>query len=264
MILRTRYFVDMWQTYVNMVEGYRHRRYFFSREFVDIISYLVNGLISLVIIHRDHLNQAFPLLPWLHSTEACEHIFGMARQLVKDFTAMDFYYMLPKLEVTVREAALNGHRLDSEMKACASGYNHTYLDSHDIDLLSLVIFPSDAQIEALAQEAAEEAESLISILGILPQSLYHPFHHNPFPPISTWYHDEPETESINDDNETECGMPAVTRLIRQFEEPPFFSSLADSDQGQLDNLTNAAIAVAVEDHINMYDITLHLFYCDFC
>ena len=111
---------------------------------------------------------------------------------------------------------------DSEMKACASGYNHTYLDSHDIDLLSLVIFPSDAQIEALAQEAAEEAESLISILGILPQSLYHPVHHNPLPPISTWYHDEPETESINDDNETECGMPAVTQLIRQFEEPPFF------------------------------------------
>lgn len=177
---------------------------------------------------------------------------------------MDFYYMLPKLEVTVREAALNGHRLDSEMKACASGYNHTYLDSHDIDLLSLAIFPSDAQIEALAQEAADEAESLISILGILPQSLYHPFHHNPLPPISTWYHDEPETESINDDNEAECGMLAVTQLIRQFEEPPFFSSLADSDQGQLDNLTNAAIAVAVEDHINMYDITLRLFYCDSC
>jgi hypothetical protein len=260
MVLRTRYFVDMWQTYVNMVEGYRNRRYFLSREFVDIISYLVNGLISLIVIHRDHLNQAFPLLPWLHSTEACEHIFGMARQLVKDFTAMDFYHMLPKLEVKVREAALNGSRQDSEMKACASGYNHTYLDSHDIDLLSLAIFPSDAQIEALAQEAAEEAESLISILGILPQSLYHPYHDNPLPPISTWYRDEPETvtvmESGDNDDEAECGMRAVTRLIRQFEEPPFFSSLTDSDQGQLDNLTNAAIAVAVEDHIKMYDIRL--------
>ena len=30
MVLRTRYFVDMWQTYVNMVEGYRHRHYLLS------------------------------------------------------------------------------------------------------------------------------------------------------------------------------------------------------------------------------------------
>ena len=87
LVLRTRYFLDAWETYLNH-SGYKRSQYFLSREAVDIARIIIEGYIALVIIHRDHLPDPFPLLPWLHSTEACEHGFGEARKIVKDFTML--------------------------------------------------------------------------------------------------------------------------------------------------------------------------------
>lgn len=173
LVLRAYFFVTMWKKYIDTAPAYASnpRLYFMSRESVDIIQFLVHGLIALIVIHRDHLPDIYPLTPWLHSTEGCEHIFGMARQIIKDFTMLDFIHMVPKLGVKLREVLLNARRKPEEMRTIAAGYNHTYLDKHDIDLLELARFPTELQVTTIASEAAEEAESLILQLGILPSTV---------------------------------------------------------------------------------------------
>ncbi|KAJ3817168.1 hypothetical protein F5880DRAFT_1618539 [Lentinula raphanica] len=61
MLLRARYFVNMWVTHLDHCPGYT-----------------LNGLISLVIVHRDFYPK-IPLIPHLHSTEPCEHNDTQAR-----------------------------------------------------------------------------------------------------------------------------------------------------------------------------------------
>ena len=92
----------------------------------------------------------YPLLPWLHSTEPCEHVFGLCRQILQDFTMHDFQFMIPKLFIRLREAALFGPSHLSDGKERASGYTHNYRDTRDIDLNALSTFPSDHEIQEAA------------------------------------------------------------------------------------------------------------------
>ncbi|KAJ6600651.1 hypothetical protein B0H10DRAFT_2230917 [Mycena sp. CBHHK59/15] len=96
LVLRARYFLDSWSSFLDLA-GYSKSLYFLSREAVDIVRIIIEGYLALIYVHRDHIDGIFPLLPWLHSSEACEHIFGESRRIVKDFTMLDFLYMIPKL-----------------------------------------------------------------------------------------------------------------------------------------------------------------------
>lgn len=124
-----------------------------------------------MIVHHDHVIGLAPLIPWLHSSEACEHVFGEAHQVVKDFTLLDFIYMVPKLHIRLRQAILCA--LASDPKAHASGYCHTYFDYTGINLQALVMYPSDNEINEAAWIATEEADSLVALLGIVPGQLHH-------------------------------------------------------------------------------------------
>ena len=181
LVLRAKYFLDSWEAFLSAC-GYRKDRYFISREATDILRFIIDGFIALVIIHRDHIPGRVPLLPWLHSSEACEHVFGEARHVVKDFTFLDFIYMIPKLRIKLHEAVLHGK--SSDPKARASGYSHSYFDHEGFDLIALSTYPSDADIDLANESAAEEANSLIALLGINPNSLTH--HRNPLPSINSW------------------------------------------------------------------------------
>jgi hypothetical protein len=68
--------------------------------------------------------------------------------------------------ILVCAAVNSGHTGDS--KACASGYTHTYFDSEDIDIAALSAFPSDNEIEDVAKQAWDEADSLFTVLGTSP------------------------------------------------------------------------------------------------
>ena len=128
MLLRARYFLDSWERFLECA-GYKKHLHFVSHEAIDILRQIIEGLLGLIYVYRDHLrnpNDMNPLLPWLHSTEQCEHIFGEARRIVEDFCFLDFIYMIPKLRVTIREAML---RARSDPRATASGYSHTHFDS---------------------------------------------------------------------------------------------------------------------------------------
>ena len=74
---------------------------------MDILKYLIDGLVSHVPVYRDHYKSEFPFFPWFLSSETCEHVFGEARQVVTDFTMLNFYYMLTKVRVKLREAAFH-------------------------------------------------------------------------------------------------------------------------------------------------------------
>jgi hypothetical protein len=67
MVLRARFFLKAWETYLSIC-GYPKSRYFISREANDILHILIDGFIALIVIHRDHLppGMSAPLLPWLH------------------------------------------------------------------------------------------------------------------------------------------------------------------------------------------------------
>lgn len=259
MVLRARYFIDMWSTYIDTLPCYERSHYFISRECFDIISFLINGLISLIVVHRDHL-PVFPLLFWLHSSEACEHIFGMARQLIKDFTMVDFIYMLPKLSVKIRETLLRCRSTHiAESKSRATGYNHTYLDHHNIDILNLSTFPDRESILEASQAAADEADSLILLLGITPSDLHSrrslttrlPF-------LQSWYPDEEffqdleyELDEDQDHEESGCETEEVLRLIAQTEDETFTRGWSSEDMNRAEVLSHAAIALTIDEQTQL-------------
>jgi hypothetical protein len=202
LVLRARYFMDYWLAYLQST-GYSEKQYFLSREATDIARYLIDGLIGLVVIYRDHFQGTFPLLPWLHSSETCEHVFGEARQIVKDFTMLDFFYMLTKLRVKLREAVLSAQSPD--FKARANGYCHTYFDVKGIDPLLLATFPSNDDIQDAAKQAMEECESLVVLLGIDPSLLQETYQSSvQLPAISSWYSNA-LTTGRNSDGDSSSG-----------------------------------------------------------
>jgi hypothetical protein len=249
MVLRARYHLESWTTYL-VACGYRKDRYFISREANDILRILIDGFIALIIIHRDHLPTPAPLLPWLHSSESCEHTFGDARDVVKDFTFLDFIYMIPKLRIKLHEAALRGKA--SNGKARAAGYSHTYFDHEGLDLLVLSTFPTDAEITAIAEIAAQEADSLIALLGVNCSTLHNPHSQPWLPSIGSWLDDEldflDQDSEFEDRNSDEADD--LQHILDEEENSPITRS-AKVDKQCL-TLSGAAISLIAEDATAVY------------
>ncbi|TFY61741.1 hypothetical protein EVJ58_g4316 [Rhodofomes roseus] len=190
MVLRVRYYLDIWKAFLSHAR-YSTSRYFISREAADIMSILIDGFMGLIFVYRDHTgSKPFPLLPWLHSSEACEHVFGECRKLLKDFTYLDFLFMVPRLSVLLRTAMT--FKQTSNAKARASGYAHTYFDTGGADLARLAVFPTDAEISEAAQQAWSEATSLWNYLDIAPADVLRPLSTAQppiprLPGISSWF-----------------------------------------------------------------------------
>ena len=163
MVLRMRFFKSIWKTFLQ-ASGYQTNRYFISVDADDIIDILIDGLLALIIIHRDHLQMSFPFLPWMHGSEANEHTFGLLRSLIPDFTMLDVLRLVPKLNIWLMVACKAKIR-QAEFRNTAAGYSHTYFDANDIPLSVLSQFPSDSEIAQAAVIAYEEATKLWDILG---------------------------------------------------------------------------------------------------
>jgi hypothetical protein len=262
MVLRARFFHQMWKKFLKTA-GYAEDRHYVSHQFGDIIDILVDGLIGLVIIYRDHMDgEIYPLLPWLHSTEVCEHVFGECRKLIKDFTYLDFIYMIPMLMVLIRAAINSRHTGDS--KARASGYTHTYFDSEDIDLAALSTFPSDNEFEELAKQAWDEADSLWTALGAPPTDFMRSASSVPhLPSISSWFNpgQDPvlDTGSISsqsdlddgfqteEDNENSDNNSDAARLQALIDEEEQAHSRSNHVDDRMLELTTAAIAMGIDE-----------------
>ncbi|KAI0324088.1 hypothetical protein GY45DRAFT_1228539, partial [Cubamyces sp. BRFM 1775] len=163
MALRTRFFLDGWQAYLKAADYHKSHHFIFHKA-ADICSILIDDLIGLIVVYHDHLRQdtPIPLLPWLHSSEVCEHVFAECHKLVKDFTYLDFIYMIPRLHVLLCSII----RFASDLKVHTSGYAYSYFNTDSINLASLVTFPSDDKIQQAACDVWQEAKSLLVLVGI--------------------------------------------------------------------------------------------------
>ena len=116
----------------------------------------------------------FPLLPWMHGSEANEHVFGFLRSLVPDFTMLNVLHSIPKLGVRLM-AACKAKNVQVDFRRMAAGYSHTYFDANDIPLGILSKFPSDHDITQTATIAFDEANTLcvktLQGLGVLDVSV---------------------------------------------------------------------------------------------
>lgn len=171
MLWRGRFFLDGWRQHIVDHPLYALHTHFISRELYDILSIFINAMLLLIVTHRDYFPD-IPLLHWLNSTETCEHFFGCARKIQKDFTFVEWLLMIPKISVLMA-GELRSKLKGSQEKAAAArfGYHHSYFDSRGVDLANLATFPSDGDIEKLIHVAHTEAQSLLGIVGISMQAL---------------------------------------------------------------------------------------------
>ncbi|KAB5591529.1 hypothetical protein CTheo_5036 [Ceratobasidium theobromae] len=175
--MRTRFFLETWQDFLNDA-GYSVSNYFISREAHKILLTVADGLIQLIYVYRDYVSPACPLLPWLHSTEACEHMFAELRKLVKDFTYLDAVHSFPKLRIRLHASYSTSKPVNSREYAQvdpyqkkAHGYQHTCMDNNSLDLPMLCLFPTSAEMTRLTRVAHCEAAALGNVIGM---QTYHP------------------------------------------------------------------------------------------
>lgn len=160
--------------------------------------------------------------------------------------------MVPKLCIKIRQAVLRA--LLSNPKARASGYSHTYFDNTDINLSTLASFPTDEEIEGVATAASQEADSLVALLGLVPDQIHraHPTT-TTLPSIGAWFSDDSDKEfnDIASDTDTESISSAQElQDLLDGEENNKISQNRTHDQ-ELLNLTCAALAITTDDMINM-------------
>ena len=243
MVLRCRYFLRLWKRFLRAA-GYTEK-YCISREAQDIIEKLIDGLLALIYVYRDHHKGDYPLLLWLHATELCEHIFAECRKLIKDFTHLNFLFMTVRIHVLVHAAAIFSRGTDP--RARAMGYSHSYLDPETAEFKPLAVFPTDEEIETAAGEAWEEAIALLELLGIQNTDITHSQ-----PATSTNSGDptqnasDPDETSDEEDDEKETEAEVLQHLI-DIQQSPGWDDVDEETRNKMHTLTCAATALDIED-----------------
>lgn len=162
--------------------------------------------------------------------------------------------MISKLHIKLHAAMLRGK--SSDPKTCAAGCSHTYFDHEGLDLLALSTYPSDANIELASHSVAEEANSLMALLGVNSDSL----HCKPnlpniwLPSVDPWLNDShmasdfEESDLKLDDNQSddEESETQQLQLLLDEEELSSIKHTQQIDECCL-NLMSAALALAADE-----------------
>lgn len=166
LLWRARFFIDSWLKDVLDHPHYTMRTHFLSPELYEIINLFIDSILSLILIHRDYYPDV-ALLPWIHSTECCEHFFGSARRISKDFNLRDLIYMMPKLSLIINRDLQTGKPTQAQASSQRSGYYHSWYDNDGTQHTVLATYPSDDEINSeILPNAYREAEQLLEILNI--------------------------------------------------------------------------------------------------
>lgn len=164
MLWRGRFFLESWRQHVLSHPHYSVNTHFITRELYDILIIFINGMLLLILTHRDYFPDV-PLLLWLHSTEVCEHFFGCARKIQMHFTVVEWILMIPKL-VLLMMGEMKSKGSQASASRDRSGYFHSWFNVKGLDPKNLASFPSNDEIEALARTAYIESNRLCDIVGI--------------------------------------------------------------------------------------------------
>ncbi|GBB90983.1 hypothetical protein RclHR1_18060003 [Rhizophagus clarus] len=146
------------------------RAYFFLIMWKEYLIQCTESIVLLIIVYQDYYSN-FPFFPWEHGTEAIEHIFGLARQIVPDFTYYEFYKIVNR--VMYRDKLLRLENLTSNQgKILAQGYifdiDGYVLPENEIELLRQ--WPNDDEISDAIRIAYSNASSFMNFLGIKKQN----------------------------------------------------------------------------------------------
>ncbi|KAF4607769.1 hypothetical protein EYR40_000104 [Pleurotus pulmonarius] len=253
MVLLAYFFKTIWKEFL-AENRYPSSRHYISQEADDILDILVNGLLGLIIIHRDHLSSPFPLLPWIHGSEANEHIFGLMRSTLPEFTIVDAIQMIPKLDVRLM-AACQREIDTSDLRRGGAGYTHGHFDGSGVNLDTLSSFPSHEVFEHLAGIAWIEANAIWEVLGYFRGSS--PTHSPPLVPDTDLDvdADDPLDEPVMED-ESQVDGASDREILDQALRAASLISAVPSDLPDLsdsvnDTLNDCGLAAAA---LNMRDL----------
>lgn len=211
MVLLAYFFKTIWQGFL-ADNGYPLSRHYISQEADDILDILVNGLLSLIVIHRDHL-APFPLLPWMHGSEANEHVFGLLRSTLPEFTIVDALQLIPKIDVCLMANCRRKLSM-SDLQRGGAGYTHTHSDSSGANLEVLLSFPSPEVLEKVVKTAWIEANTIWEVLGYFRGASTTPS--LPLVPATDLDVDADDSlEEITREEESEVRTPSDRKLLDQ-------------------------------------------------
>lgn len=121
------FFLHMWIKYIESASKLHSKSFFtlknnyISMQSSQIFFSLAESLILLILSHRDHY-PTYPLYTWEHGTESLEHLFGIARQIVPDFTYYEFYKI--QQQISYRDKIIRQGNFDIKKdKTSAAGKN---------------------------------------------------------------------------------------------------------------------------------------------
>ncbi|KAJ7148708.1 hypothetical protein C8R43DRAFT_1236758 [Mycena crocata] len=254
--IRTHLFLQTWRAFLKKA-GYSESRHFISKEAFAISEILVNGLLGLIFIHRDHLGaHSTPLLPWFNASEPNEHTFAGLRDVSKDFTFQEALLIVPKLRAKM-QASVRSPPDPAAYKRQASGYCHTYFTSEDIDFALLGQYPTDVEMSTAYKIAAEENDCLWTLLGIHPAQIKDAPMPNVAPqpaPDPTLEHLFLSEEELNDNHGDLAEPTAAEEVQRLIDNLQSTVGLSRAEDEQLDACVMASVALSMDELARIEDL----------
>ena len=129
------FFLRIWKEYITkMSEKYSDfvsvSKNFLADQSFAIFTSLAESMVLLVKAHREYYSN-YPFLPWMHGSEACEHFFGMARQIKSDFNYSELLQLVPKISqcakaLRTKNIILEKEKSVREGKGIINNYKYIY------------------------------------------------------------------------------------------------------------------------------------------
>ncbi|KAK7058169.1 hypothetical protein R3P38DRAFT_3547667 [Favolaschia claudopus] len=254
--IRAQLFLRTWRTYLAKA-GCSEARHFISKEAFDICGILINGILGLIVIHRDYLgDKTCPLLPWFIASEPNEHSFSGLRLFSKDFALHEAICILPKIRAQMQSAVL-ARLTATDFKKQASGYAHTYFTKDDVDFSLLAQYPSDVELGIAYEIAMEENNCLWSLLGIHP----HEIANAPDPKVGlrTQPAPDPAHEAFYLDGDTaedaqDVVRSAAEQLQKIVDSLKSVANISRAGDNELDACVMASVTLAMEELATIEDL----------
>ncbi|KAJ7040182.1 hypothetical protein C8F04DRAFT_1254358 [Mycena alexandri] len=169
-----------------------------------------------------------------------------------DFTLQEAILIVPKLRAKMQAAVLTSLKA-TDFKKQASGYSHTYFTKDDINFGLLGQYPTDLELSAAYEVAAEENNCLWSLLGIHPVDISNAF--NPGSALIAQPAPDPDFQDLYLDEDgaaVEC--TAAEELQRVVGSLKTASNISRAGDKELDACVMASVALAMEELAKIDDL----------